>query len=88
MLFNEQKKFAYMVLDATLLMDKGKSLVWKHQAMYDTQAIWKEHQEHTCKSTKAQLAQSDLLMFITSTRYNKSWKGTSEHFVLFWQDKV
>ena len=27
-------------------------------------------------------------MFITSTKYDKSWKGTSEHFVLFWQDKV
>jgi hypothetical protein len=82
--FNAKKQFAFTVLDATLKTDMGKTLVHKHQYSGDAQLIWKEMMEYMRTSTHAQIWSSDLLSWITSTKYNETWNGTTHSFILYW----
>ena len=88
LLFQEQLKFAYTVLDATLKTDMGKALVRKYEYTFDAQKIWQEFVADARNSTKAQIASSDILSYITSAKYDNTWKGTSSGFILYWINKV
>ena len=87
-LFGEKQKFAYTVLDATLLTNMGKTLVRKHQKDYNAQKVWAEFVKDATASTKAQIRASELLSWITSAKYDNNWSGTSNSFVLYWLGKV
>ena len=86
--FEEKQKFAFSVLDATLKSDMGKSLVRKYEDTFNAQMIWKEFVEYMKTSTKAQISSADILSWITSAKYDNTWKGTSNGFVLYWMNKV
>ena len=88
LLFQEQLKFAYTVLDATLKTDMGKALVRKYENTFDAQKIWQEFVADARDSTKAQIVSSDILAYITSAKYDSTWKGTSNSFILYWINKV
>lgn len=88
LLFEEKQNFAYTVLDATLKTDMGKALVRKYEGTYDAQKIWAEFIKDAKLSTKAQIVSSDILAYITSAKYDNTWKGTSTSFILYWINKV
>jgi hypothetical protein len=39
-------------------------------------------------STKAQLAASELLLWITSSKYDNNWKRNTRSYFLNWQNKI
>ena len=51
----------YAVFEKTLLTDKGKALVRKHQHSFDAQKIYDELSEYAKKSTKATMDAASLL---------------------------
>ena len=88
-LFDEKKKFMYSVFDRVLKTDKGKSFVRQHEDDYNAQGVFSKLKEYYTNSTKAALEASKLLSYITSIRIDSpSWKGSSEAFILHWQDQV
>ena len=88
-LFAEQQKYIYAVLEAKVLTDVGKSIVRAHEGDFDGRAVYNKLKEHHLKSTKAMIDSSTILSYITSARLgNGEWKGSTEGFILHWQDQV
>jgi hypothetical protein len=88
-LFAEQQKYIYAVLESKVLTDVGKSFVREHEKDYDAQAVYGKLKAHHLKSTKAMIESSTILSYVTSARLgNGEWKGTTEGFVLHWQNQV
>ena len=88
-LFAEQQKYLYAVLESRVLTDVGKSFVRLHENDYDAQAVYSKLKAHHLKSTKAMIDSSAILSYVTSARLgNGEWKGTTEGFILHWQDQV
>jgi hypothetical protein len=76
-LFEKKQYYAYTVLHHTLKIDMGKIMVRKHKDTGDAQKLWR-------KSTKAQILSTDLLSWITSTKYDNSWRGPTQNYILYW----
>ena len=75
--------------DTVLLTDKGKAIVREHEDDFDAQSVYNKLKEYCTKSTKASLEASKLLSYITSARIDSSsWKGSTEGFILHWQEQV
>ena len=88
-LFDEMQKYLYAVLETCVLTDQGKTIVRSYQDTYNAQRAYAELVEHHLHSTKASMGASDLLTYITSARLgNGTWTGTSEAFILHWQNQV
>ena len=88
-LFWEKQKFMYAVFERTLQTDQGKAFVRGHETDFDAQAIYRGLVEYSLKSTKASLDTSTTLAYITSAKVGDgSWKGTSQAFILHWQDQI
>jgi hypothetical protein len=87
-LFDELVSFTYTVLHHTLKTDMGITLVKKHHRTGDAQKLWSEFISYMKKSTKAQIASTDILSWITSARYDSTWRGTTQTFVLYWLNRV
>ena len=85
-LFAEQQKYVYAVLASTVKTDDGKVFVRAHHTDNDAQQVYAKLHTHHLQSTKAKIASSDLLTYITSARIGSGdWKGTTHGFVLHWQ---
>ena len=61
----------------------------KHENTYDAQTIHKKIYEYAQCSTKAYVDASDLLAYITTSRLGTgSWKGSTESFIIHWQNQI
>ncbi len=88
-LFKLQQEYLFSVFEKCLLTDMGKSLVRKHHATADAQALYQEIHAHHNKSTRADIDASQILSYVTSVRIGDgSWKGTTHAFVLHWQNQI
>ncbi len=88
-LFKEQQKYVYAVLEKCLLTDRGKKIVREHESDYDAQKVYDKIKQHHMESTKARTNASKLLTYITSTRLgNGEWRGTTEGFIIHYQDQI
>ena len=87
-LFKAKQSFAYSVLHYTLLTDMGKTLVRQHYDQLDAQKVYKELCAYHANSTKAKLNASELLTYITTVRFDSSWKGTAQSFLLHWKNQL
>ena len=88
-LFIEKQKFLYAVLESKVLTDRGKAIVREHEANFDAQAVYRELAEHHLRSTKAMIDSSQILSYITSIRLGSGeWRGSTEAFILHWQNQV
>lgn len=88
-LFDEQQKYVYAILEQKVLTDRGKSIVRAYEKTYDAQKVFKMLADHHLKSTKAMIDSSAILSYITSSRLgNGQWKGTTEGYIVNWQDQV
>ena len=86
--FAKKQKFAYTFLDEKICTDMGKTLVRKHEVTGNAQLIWAEFVHDAKLSTKAQINSSDILSWITSAKFDSTWRGTSHGFILYWINKV
>lgn len=88
-LFREKQMYMYAVLESKVITDKGKAIVRRYEESGNAQKVYAELVEHHLRSTKAMIESSTILSYITSVRLgNGEWQGTTEGFILHWQNQV
>ena len=81
-LFEAKQTLTFSVFNANLQTDMGKTIVRRHLAYTDAQAVWKELSEHMRTSSKGASEKRRLTQFVTNTVLDDNFKGTTEQFVL------
>ena len=66
----------------TFRLTLGKTIVRRHLANTDAQAVWKDLSEHTRTSSKGASEKRRLTQYLTNTVLDDNFKGTAEQFVL------
>ena len=75
-LFQQKQYFMYSVFNKVLQSDMGKTIVTKYALTLDAQSVWK------ATSSKGLNDRHRLHAYVSTTVYDRSWKGTNEQFVL------
>ena len=87
-LFDQKQSFMYSVLNRCVLTDVGKTFIRQYESTYDAQKVYKCLKEHATKSTAANIAVEKIMEFLTVTKLDSRWKGTTSGFILHWRDKM
>ena len=81
--FLQQKQnLLYSVFHKLLQSDMGKSIVRTHAPTLDAQSGWREFESLMSTSSKGLNERHRLHTYVSTTVYERSWKGTTEQFVL------
>ena len=66
----------------------GKTIVRKYAPTLDAQSVWKVFKTHMSRSSKGlnERYRSRLHDYVSTTVYDRSWKGTTEQFVLYFHE--
>ena len=64
-----------------------KTIVRKHMHNTDAQAVWKDFQEHMKSSLKRASEKRRLTQYVTNTVLDDNFKGTTEQFVLHFNEQ-
>ena len=86
-LFEAEQTFMFSVFNANLQTDMGKTIVRRHLAHTDAQAVWKELSEHMRTSSKGASEKRRLTQYVTNTVLDDNFKGTTEQFVLHFNEQ-
>ena len=86
-LFEAKQTFMFSVFNANLQTDMGKTIVRRHLASTDTLAVWKELSEHMRTSSKGASDKRRLTQYVTNTVLDDNFKGTTEQFVLHFNEQ-
>ena len=81
-IFEMQQEFMYSVFLTTLQTSFGRKLTREHQ--FDAQTIYSRFINHYTESVKANMTQTTLMQYLTTTRLgeNGTWKGSYHSFIL------
>ena len=82
-----KQTFMFSVFNANLQTDMGKTIVRRHLASTDAQAVWKELSEHMRTSSKGASEKRRLTQYVTNTVLDENFKGTTEQFVLHFNEQ-
>ena len=74
----------YSVFNKVLQSDMGKTIVRKYAP---TQAVWKDFESCMSTSSKGLNERPRLHAYVSTTVYDRSWKGTIEQFVLHFHEQ-
>ena len=77
----------FSVINATLQTDMGKTTVRRHLTNTDAQSVWKELSEHMRTSSKGASKKRRHTQYITNTVLDDNFKGTTELFVLHFNEQ-
>ena len=86
-LFEAKQTFMFSVCNTNLQTDMGKTIVRRHLASTDAQAVWKELSEHVRTSSKGASEKRRLTQYVTNTDLDDNFKGTTEQFVLHFNEQ-
>ena len=86
-LFEAKQTFVFSVFSANLQTNMGKTIVRRHLANTDAQAVWKELSEHMTTSSKEASEKRRLTQYVTNTVLDDNFKGTTEQFVLHFNEQ-
>ena len=86
-LFEAKQTFMFSVFNADLQTDMGKTIVRRHLAITDAQSVWKEISEHMTTSSKGASEKRRLTQYVTNTVLDNNFKGTTEQFVLHFNEQ-
>ena len=86
-LFEAKQTFMFSVFNANLQTDMGKTIVRRHLANTDAQAVWKELSEHMRTSSKGASEKRRLTQYLTNTVLDDNFKGPTEQFVLHFNEQ-
>ena len=76
----------FAVFDKHSQTDMGKTIVrYVHDT--DAQSIWKDFQDHMKSSSKGACEKRRLTQYVTNTVWDDNYKGTSEQFVLHFDEQ-
>ena len=87
-LFEAKQTFMFSVFNTNLQTDMGKTIVRRHLASTDAQAVWKELSEHMKTSSKGASEKRRLTQYVTNTVLDDNFKGTTEQFVLHFNEQL
>ena len=87
-LFRLKNDFMYSVFNKCLLSDMGKTIVRKHLDNMNTQLVWEEFATHMTTSSKGKAEKHRLHTYVTTTVLDKSWRGSTEQFVLHFNEQL
>ena len=82
LMLNQSGKSSGSVFNANLQTDMGKTIVRRHLANTDAQSVWKELREHMRTSSKGASEKRRLNQYVTNNVLDDNFKGTTEQFVL------
>ena len=85
-LFRLKNDFMYSVFNKCLLSHIGKTIVRKHLDNMNAQWVWEEFATHMTTSSKGKAERRRLYTYVTTTVLDKSWKGTTEQFILHFNE--
>ena len=85
-LFRLKSDFMYSVFNKCLLSDMGKTIVRKHLDNMNAQWVWEEFATDMTTSSKGKAEKHRLHTYVTTTVLDKSWKGTTEQFILHFNE--
>ena len=85
-LFEAKHTFMFSVFNANLQTDMGNTIVRRHLVNTDAQLVWKELSEHMRTSSKGASEKRRLTQFVTNTVLDDNFKGTTEQFVLHFNE--
>ena len=77
----------FSVFDKNLLTDMGKTIVRKYVHTTDAQSVWKDFQDHMKSSSKGASEKRRLTQYVTNTTLDDNYKGTTEQFVLHFNEQ-
>ena len=86
-LFEAKQTFMFSVFNTNLQTDMGKTIVRRHLAHTYPQAVWKELSEHMRTSSKEASEKRRLTQYVTNTVLDDNFKGTTEQFVLHFNEQ-
>ena len=86
-LFEAKQTFLFGVFNTNLLTDMGKTIVRRHLTTTDAQSVWRELSEHMRTSSKGASEKRRLIQYVTNTVLDGNFKGTTEQFVLHFNDQ-
>ena len=85
--FRLKNDFMYSVFNKCLLSDMGKTIVRKHLDNMNAQRVWDEFATHMTPSSKGKAEKHRLHTYGTTTVLDRSWKGTTEQFILHFNEQ-
>ena len=85
--FRLKNDFMYSVFNKCLLSDMGKTIVREHLDNMNAQRVWEEFATHMTTSSKGKAEKCRLHTYVTTTVLDKSWKGTTEQFILHFNEQ-
>ena len=86
--FEAKQTFMFSVFNANLQTDMVKTIVRRHLAYTDAQAVWKELSEHMRTSSKGASEKRRLTQYVTNTVLDDNYKGTTEQYVLHFNEQL
>ena len=86
-LFEAKQTFMFSVFNANLQTDMGKTIIRRHLANTDAQSVWRELSEHMRTSSKGVSEKRRLTQYVTNTVLDDNFKGTTEQFVLHFNEQ-
>ena len=86
-LFRLKNDFMYCDSNKCLLSDMGKTIVRKHLDNMNAQRVCEEFATHMTTSSKGKAENRRLHTYVTTTVLDKSWKGTTEQFILHFNEQ-
>ena len=81
-LFEAKQTFMFSVFNTNLQTDMGKTIVRRHLASTDAQAVREELSAHMRTSSKGASEKRRPTQYVTNTVLDDNFKGTTEQFVL------
>ena len=66
----------------------GKTIVRRHLAYTDAQVVWNGLSEHMRTSSKGASEKRRLTQYVTNTVLDDNFKGTTEQFVLYFNEQI
>ena len=86
-LFEAKQTFMFSVFNSNLQTDMGKTIVRRHLANTDAQSVWKDLSEHMRTSSKGASEKRRHTQYVTNTVLDDNFKGTTEQFVLHFNEQ-
>ena len=86
-LFEAKQTFMFSVFNANHQTDMGKSIVRRHLANTDAQSVWKELSEHMKTCSKGASEKRRLTQYVTNTVLDDNVKGTTDQFILLFNEQ-
>ena len=72
----------YNAFNKALQSDMGKFILREHAPTFNAQSVWRKFESHMSTSSKGLNEMCRLHVYVSTTVYDGSFKGTTDQFVL------